>query len=69
MALLEQTIIKQIAVLPEQNAIQVQWANQILRDGELISETYKRKAYGQGQQSEFEADVPSASSYVAAVGW
>ena len=69
MALTEQTTIKQVTVLPAQNAINVQWANQVLRDGEVISETYHRKAYGQEQRAEFEADVEGAAAYVAAVGW
>lgn len=69
MVLTEQTILKQVTVLPVQNAINVQWANQVLRDGEVISETYHRKAYGQEQQAEFEADVEGAAAYVAAVGW
>ena len=69
MALTEQTIIKQITVKPAQQAIEVQWANQILRDGEFISETYHRKAYGQEQQAEFAAEVAGAAAYVTAVGW
>ena len=69
MALTEQTILKQITVLPAQSAIQVQWANQVLRDDEVISETYHRKAYTKEQQAEFEAEVTNAGAYVAAVGW
>lgn len=69
MALTEQTIIKQVAVLPAQSAINVQWANQVLRDDEVISETYHRKAYTKEQQTEFEAEVTNAGAYVAAVGW
>tara|TARA_R110000868_G_scaffold171878_1_gene407682 strand:- start:229 stop:438 length:210 start_codon:yes stop_codon:yes gene_type:complete len=69
MALTEQTIVKQVAVLPAQSAINVQWANQVLRDDEVISETYHRKAYTKEQQAEFEAEVPGAAAYVVAVGW
>ena len=69
MALTEQTIIKQVAVLPAQSAINVQWANQVLRDDEVISETYHRKAYTKEQQAEFEAEVTGAATYVTAVGW
>lgn len=69
MALTEQIIIKQITVLPAQSAIQVQWANQVLRDDEVISETYHRKAYTKEQQAEFEAEVAGAPNYVTAVGW
>jgi hypothetical protein len=69
MALTEQTILKQITVLPAQSAINVQWANQVLRDDEVISETYHRKAYTKEQQAEFEAEVTGAGAYVTAVGW
>ena len=69
MALTEKTIIKQVAVLPAQSAINVQWANQVLRDDEVISETYHRKAYTKEQQAEFEAEVTGAAAYVTAAGW
>ena len=45
MSLSETKIIKQITVLPEAGAVQVQWANQIKRGTEVISETFERKAY------------------------
>ena len=69
MALTEQTVLKQVTVLPAQSAINVQWANQVLRDDEVISETYHRKAYTQEQRAEFEAEVAGAATYVTAVGW
>ena len=69
MALTEQTVLKQVIVLPAQSAINVQWANQILRDDEVISETYHRKAYTKEQQEEFKLEVTGAAVYVAAVGW
>lgn len=69
MALTEQTIIKQITIKPAQRTVEVQWSNQVLRNGEVISEAYTRKAYIAAQQAEFEADVAGAASYVAAVGW
>lgn len=69
MALSEQTILTQVTVLPTQAAINVQWTNQILRDGEVISETYHRKAYTQEQQAEFESEVTGAAAYVTAAGW
>lgn len=67
--LTENTIIKQVAILPNQSAINVQWANQILRDGEVISENYHRKAYTAEQKAEFLAEVEGAAGYVSAVGW
>ena len=69
MALTEQRTLKQVTTLPQQNAVNVQWANQILRDGEVISETYERKAYTQEQAAEFAAEVEGASGYMAVLGW
>lgn len=69
MAITEKTILKQVTVLPAQSAINVQWANQVLRDNEVISETYHRKAYTKEQQAEFKLEVAGAAFYVNAVGW
>ena len=67
--LTEQRIVKQITTLPSQGAINVQWSNQILRDGTLVSETYERKAYTEDQVAEFSAEVTGASNYITAMGW
>lgn len=69
MALTEQRIINQVTILPNQNAVQVQWADQILRDGEVISQQYHRKAYGAEQRAEFEAEVEGAENYVNLITW
>lgn len=69
MALTEQRILKQVAVLPEQNAVNVQWVDQILRDGEVISEVPHRKAYTQDQSAAFAAEVDGAAAYMEALGW
>lgn len=70
MALTEQRILKQVTMLPQSNAVNVQWANQIIRDGtELVSETYERKAYGPEQKADFLAEVDGAAAYVSAMGW
>ncbi len=69
MALTEQRILKAVTIKPTQQAIEVQHADQILRDGEVISEQYHRKAYGIEQQSEFLAEVEGAANYVQAAGW
>lgn len=69
MALTEQRVLKQVTMLPQSNAINVQWANQILRDGEFVSETYERKAYGPEQKADFLAEVDGAAAYVSAMGW
>lgn len=69
MAITEQRIIKQVSVLPATGAINVQWANQILKDGNVLTETYERKAYTADQKTEFLAEVEGAVSYATAVGW
>lgn len=69
MALTEQRIINQVTVLPNANSINVQWADQILRDEEVISQTYHRKAYGPEQRAEFEAEVEGAAQYVNLITW
>ena len=65
----ETRVLKQVAILPTQNAANVQWANQVLRDGEVISETFERKAYTADQAAEFATEVEGAASYMAALGW
>lgn len=69
MALTEQKILKQVSILPAQSAVNVQWANQILRDGEVISEQFERKAYTAEQKDEFLGEVEGAAAYIEALGW
>ena len=69
MALTEQRIIKQVTVIPTNNAINVQWANQIVKDGAVISEAFHRKTYGPGQQAEFTTEVSGAGDYVNLIDW
>ena len=70
MALTEQRTLKQVTMLPQSNAVNVQWANQIVRDGsEVVSETYERKAYGQDQKADFIAEVSGGQAYADAMGW
>jgi hypothetical protein len=65
----EQKVLKQVTVLTEQSAANVQWANQVLKDGEVISEQFERKAYTSEQKADFLAEVEGAESYVAVLGW
>jgi hypothetical protein len=69
MALIEQRVLKQISVLPLLKTIDVQWEDQIIKDGVAISKQYHRKAYSENQRDEFLAEVENAVSYVSAVGW
>ena len=69
MALTEQRILKQVTVLAPQSAVNVQWGNQVLKDGEVIAETFERKAYTADQKDSFLAEVEGASSYITALGW
>ena len=61
--------VKQVTWLPEQSTVNVQWANAIKKDGEVISETFERCAYTADQKDTFLADVEGADSYVKAIGW
>ncbi len=69
MAFSEQRILKQVTILPEQSAINVQWANQVLRDDLVIAETFERKTYTADQSAQFSVEVEGAANYIAAVGW
>lgn len=69
MAFEEKRVLKQITLLPDQNCVQVQWADQVLRDGDVIAETLHRKAYGQEQQEQFAAEVEGAAHCISALGW
>lgn len=69
MTLSERRILKQVTVLPAQDAIQVQWADQILKDDSVISEQYHRRAYSRVEAAQFAADVENADAYMLALGW
>ena len=69
MALTEQRILKSITVNVDSNTISVQHADQVLRDGEVISEQFHRKAYAAEQQEEFEAEVTDAAKYIGLITW
>lgn len=65
----ESKIIKQVTLLPATQSIQVQWANVVMRDDVVISESFERKAYEKEQWAEFEAEVDGAAKYMDAIGW
>lgn len=67
--LTERKILNQVTVLPQQGGANVQWLNQVLRDGEVISSIPHRKSYGPTQRDEFLAEVEGAENYLAALGW
>lgn len=69
MELSERRILKQVAILPAKRAVNVQWANQILRGAEVISETYDRRSYSVEDKAGFLADVEGAENYLVALGW
>lgn len=69
MDIIEKRVLKQVTILPQQNSINVQWADQILRDGEIVNELYHRKAYSHEQVAEFSAEVEGAAAYMTAIGW
>ncbi len=69
MALTEQRVLSQVTVLPQQSAVNVQWEDQILRDGEVISKNFHRKAYTADQKAEFLTEVDGAPNYLIQLGW
>lgn len=69
MALTEQRVLKQVSLLPEKDAIEVQWADQVLRDGVIIAEELHRRAYTKDSRAMFLAEVENGEAYAAAMGW
>lgn len=69
MAIIEKKIINQVVILPSQNAINVQWVNQVIKDDVLIAQTYHRCAYAEENKAAFLAEVEGAQSYLALVNW
>lgn len=69
MAIIEQRILSQVNALPDLQVFNVQWTNQIIKDGELIASTYERKCYSIEQKDEFLVEVTGAADYVKAIGW
>ncbi|MHB8392318.1 MAG: hypothetical protein ACYDBH_22520 [Acidobacteriaceae bacterium] len=73
----EKTIIKSITIKPYTDlsvtpalaTIEVQWADQILKEGAVFSEQYRRKVYNKRQGVELLAEVPNSAAYTAAAGW
>lgn len=69
MALQERRIVKQVTFVTVSDSVNVQWANQIVKDDEVIAETLHRKAYSRSTASEFAAEVENAAAYMQALGW
>lgn len=69
MSLSEKRVLRQVSILPNEDAINVQWANQILRGEDVVSESYERKAYTREQMDQFIKEVDNAAAYCAALGW
>ena len=69
MALTEQRVLNQVTLLPRIGAINVQWSNQIIRDGEVITEEYERKSYSKEQKDMLMEEVEGAEQYISAIGW
>ena len=57
-----------VELLPQINAVNVRWENQILRDEVVISTENVRRAYGRYDREQFLADVHGGESYADAVG-
>jgi hypothetical protein len=69
MALSENRILKSVDIQLTTKTANVLWSDQILRDGEVITEANHRKAYTEDQKDEFLAEVDGAENYLSALGW
>jgi hypothetical protein len=70
MALTEQRVLASVNHNKLADALEVCWADQVLRDGEVIASTAHRCAYSREQKVLFEVDLGvDAAVYVAAAGW
>lgn len=69
MTLTEQKVLSQVTALPESSTFNVQWKNQILKDGEVIASAYERKCYAIAQKDEFLLEVDGAAGYIVSMGW
>jgi hypothetical protein len=69
MAIIEQRILSQVNALPDLQVFNVQWTNQIIKDGEIIASSYERKCYTIVQKDEFLVEVTGAVDYAKAIGW
>jgi hypothetical protein len=67
----KQKILRSIEVLPQQNAIQVAWDNQIIDDDDVtvLSTTIERCAYMSSQKDQFVSEVDGAAAYVDLIVW
>ena len=70
MALTEQRVLASVNHNKMSDALEVTWADQILRDGEVIASTAHRCAYTREQKALFEQALGAdAVAYVAVAGW
>jgi len=69
MGFTEQKIVSQVNALPDLQVFNVQWTNQVIKDGDIIASTYERKCYAIEQKDEFLAEVDGAVDYANAIGW
>ena len=69
MALTEQKTLSQVTVLADIGTVNVQWTNKILKDGNVISEQFERKAYDKSMTADFLAEVDGAQHYASVLGW
>ena len=70
--LIEKRVLKGVRLLPGVNGIEVEWADQAIRDtGDVIASTTFRRAYSQYDRSKFLADMadePTAVTYADLAG-
>ena len=69
MSIQEIKLLKSVEVLPQVNAVNVLWENNIVKDGEVIASNMHRCAYGKGQREKFLEEIEDSEKYVELIDW
>lgn len=67
--LTEQKVLRSVELVVDAGTAHAKWVNQILRDGDVISEVPHRETYTKERKDRFLSEVPNAGSYITALGW
>lgn len=66
----EQRILQSVTHQVVANALEIEWRDQVLRDGVVISDTPHRRAYMEDELLQLQADLGAAADgYAAVAGW
>ena len=65
----ERKVLNQVTILQANKLVAVQWLNEILKDGKVISSVPHRCTYSAAEKERFISEVEGAEAYVAIIGW